>query len=109
MPPGPLGHAMIPVSMSGHGNRYDPSQRKEALEILRRGGTVIQAAEATGASRQTIYRWARAAKVDPPGPWVFDREGMRRMFAKGASIEEVMETYGCSIRYAYAVKSGELT
>lgn len=94
--------------MSGHGNRYDENQRKEALDILRGGGSVVQAARVTGASRQTVYRWARAAKVDPPGPWVFDREGMRRMFDRGASVQDVVEAYGCSIRYAYAVKSGEL-
>ncbi len=95
--------------MSGHGTRYSEAQHDQALEILRGGGSVAQAATITGASRQTIYRWARAANVENPGKMVYDREGIRRMFAEGASVQEVMEAFGCSRRYAYAVKRGELS
>ncbi len=94
--------------------RYTPETRQAVLDRLREGATIADVVRDFGVPRFTVYRWIRKEKLDleaiakVPYKVGFDREAMRRRFDEGATAREVAEEFGCSRRYAYAVRSGEL-
>ncbi|MEX1364434.1 MAG: helix-turn-helix domain-containing protein [Nannocystaceae bacterium] len=94
--------------------RYTPETRLALLDRLRNGATIAAVVRDFGVPRFTVYRWIRKAKLDleaiakVPYEVGFDRAAMRRRFEEGAKAREVAEEFGCSLRYAYAVRSGEL-
>ena len=93
---------------------YTPEEKRKVLELLDNGVTIVEVVKRTGIPRPTIYRWVykyevdlgSVAKAEPA--MSFDREAIREMFEQGASGREVADAFGCSLRYAYAVKNGEL-
>ena len=47
-------------------DRKRDDQRQAIIEAMRRGElTVVEVAERSGLARMTIWRWLRAAKIDP--------------------------------------------
>ncbi len=94
--------------------RHSQQEKDEVLELVQSGMRIVDIVERTGVPRPTIYRWIYAHGIDlgpgaRTGPKIaFDRAAIREMFDRGATGSEVAEKFGCSVRYAYAVKNGEL-
>ena len=86
--------------------------KAEACRLLREGLSATEVRDQTGASRTSIYRWAKEMDIDVQAKHVppskrFDRAAIREMMAMH-SVEEVCETFGCSRSFAYMCASGTL-
>lgn len=94
---------------SSHGKRYTLLKRKRALALLRRKNPVSVVARSVGASPKTVRRWAAEAKLELPiARRQYNRAAILSAFERGRTVVQVCGQFGCSERYARAVKSGEL-
>jgi len=92
---------------AAHGKRYTELKRKRAIALLRKRTPVPVVARAVGASQRTIRRWRKSAGLEPGDGRRYDREAIRKALEK-KTVAQVCAKFGCSERYARAVKSGEL-
>ena len=92
------------------GTRYSDQDKRQWEKWYADGMTMAEICRRSGATRHTILRWLKEAKVPLRGnPRAFDRKAIMREIRKGKLNQTaIAKKFGCSQRLVSQLATGKL-
>jgi transposase-like protein len=92
------------------GTRYSEKDKQQWVDWYNKKVTLSEICRRSGATRHTVLRWLKAAKVPLRGnERLFDRKAICREIAKGKiSQSAIARKFGCSQRLVSDLARGKL-